>query len=328
MVVKISDTQELVNEAERIVNSPQEKISDESFLASRGYTIIKEIGVDEGATRRAFVARRKIDNLDLEGILKIPREADEITSINAKINGAKRNLNLQEAMIGGKLRHPGIARIQDSFQMPDGRTVNFEDKIDGWSLSTFLQKAGPVKDKSKLDQIFSPVISALVYAHEGQFGPEQDYYIKNGILHRDITPKNIIIPTEGNAGGVLTDWQNAAFRADIEALSLPTRGGTKYTHPELLNALMTGDRTRSTERTEVYSLGATMYEAVTGEKAFDYLVVETPQGKEIEVNGETMRLGLKDGSSLVETITPEMHKSNLKKARQVMKEKKVPKKNS
>ncbi len=323
-----ADTQEigsqLVAEAERITSDFGMDQPYLETIAQRGYTIQREIGENQGATRRAFGAIRRVGNLTLEGVLKIPREEEEITSLNARINRGKKNLDLQEALINGKLRHPGIVRTMDSFQLPDERTVNFEDKIDGWSLRTFLERAGPVVDKQKLYQMFSPVIDALVYAHNGKYNSDRLSWIKEGVLHRDITPNNIIIPSAKGAGGVLTDWQNAAFQSDLHSISMPTRGGTGYTHPTLLNALVTGDKSMATETTEVYSLGATLYETVTGEKAFNYSVVEEEGGREITVEGKQVLVVLKDGKEILQTITPEMHRANVKLAREKMKSRKVP----
>jgi serine/threonine protein kinase len=300
---------------------------DRKYIFERGYKIKREIGEGQGATRRAYDAIRNVGNLELEGILKIPRKEEDIVSLNALINRSKKNLDLQEALISGKLRHPGIVRSLDSSQLEDGRTCNFEDKVGGWSLTTFLNRAGPIREMKRIRQVFEPVISALDYVHEGKFEVKREgYTLKSGILHRDVTPNNVIVLEAENGGAVLTDFQNAAFEADIKNLAIPTRGGTAYTHPVLLNALLTGDLARATRRMDVYSLGAVLYEALTGEKAFHYSVTEGKEGKDVKINGKIFCLGLKDGTENLETITKERHEANLRKALKVMKEKKVPRK--
>jgi len=93
------------------------KISPEDLqiLKSRGYELGREVGEGEGATRRAFVSTRNSGNLRLEGVLLMPKADEQLTSLNARINRKKANRDLNEALISGKLKHPAIVRVLDSF---------------------------------------------------------------------------------------------------------------------------------------------------------------------------------------------------------------------
>ncbi len=285
------------------------KISPEDLqiLKSRGYELGREVGEGEGATRRAFVSTRNSGNLRLEGVLLMPKADEQLTSLNARINRKKANRDLNEALISGKLKHPAIVRVLDSFQLHDGKTANFEDHIKGWSLNTFLRRAGPLTDNEKLRSIFLPVLDGMAYAHN------------QGILHRDLTPNNIVVLERGD-GAVITDWQNAADIRDIRNLPVPSRGGTKETYPSLLNSLITGDFSSASKRTDAYALGATLYKAITGEDAFHYHISDNGKGRAIKIGDRTVSLGLQDGDKELKTITSESHERNLKTAL-----KKVPK---
>jgi len=81
-------------------------------------------------------------------------------------------------------------------------------------LNTFLRRAGPLTDNEKLRSIFLPVLDGMAYAHN------------QGILHRDLTPNNIVVLERGD-GAVITDWQNAADIRDIRNLPVPSRGVQK-----------------------------------------------------------------------------------------------------
>ena len=289
-------------------SKPQESISieelspeDQERVTARGYTLRREIGEGQGSTRRAFYATKKDGNLERDVVLKIPRREKDITSMNSQINLSKKNRDLQEALLSGKLRHSHIVRIADSFQLSDGRTVNAEDFIDGWSVRSLVKTTGPVSDRQRLRNMFSPLIDALAYTHE------------QGVLHRDITPSNVLVPSQGE-GAVLTDWQMAAYVREIENVAIPTRGGTSCTHPILLNGLMNGTPSRATERTDIYSLGAVLYEAITGDPAFDYSLVANPNGKKLQINGKELSVGLKSKGQDLESITFEDHESRLKEA--------------
>lgn len=276
---------------------------DKRLIRERGYVLKKVIGDGEGGTRDVYRAIQKIGNLEREVALKIPRADSAVNgSPNTQINLSKRDIDLQEALISGQVSHPNIVRMADSFHLSDGRTVNAEDYVEGMSLSTFVQRHGKLTEESeKIKKVFTPLISAVHYLHS------------RGILHRDITSRNVLLPNSGDSA-ILTDLQNAEFSRDIKDLVLPTRGGTAYAHPDLINAVFSEKPTRANHRTDIYSLSAVLYELVTGEKAFNYQLVENANGKPVFLGKREIRVRLKDGNKDLEAITVEDHEARLKES--------------
>lgn len=104
----------------------------------------------------------------------------------------------------------------------------------------------------KVAEIGQQMAEALSYAHS------------NGVLHRDLKPANILLDQQGNAW--LTDFGLAKVDEANTALTESGNivGTMKYLAPEALNG-------QTDERSDVYSLGLTLYELLSGHTAFDAL---------------------------------------------------------
>ncbi len=197
---------------------------DLSEIKARGYEIIEEVG--EGHTRKAFRVRMNRGNVSRKAILKIPLEEVDGSSVCTLINKSKGDLDLREVNITNELVHPNIIRTLDSFSLSGSRTANAEDDIQATDLETLVRTTGAIKDPKVLERISSQLFDAVGYAHG------------EGILHRDIKPSNFYLKKDGN--GMLGDWQTAAKINSIEDMVAPTRGGTQYASPDLLNAVLLG----------------------------------------------------------------------------------------
>ena len=97
---------------------------------------------------------------------------------NSDFNAAKQSL-LKEARSISKLQHPNILTLFEAGEA-EGQTYLVFEYIDGASLNKFLNYKGKLSIELALD-IMIPVLDAVNYAHE------------RGIIHRDLTPSNIII---------------------------------------------------------------------------------------------------------------------------------------
>ena len=97
---------------------------------------------------------------------------------NSDFNAAKQSL-LKEARSISKLQHPNILTLFEAGEA-DGQTYLVFEYIDGASLNKFLNYKGKLSIELALD-IMIPILDAVNYAHE------------RGIIHRDLTPSNIII---------------------------------------------------------------------------------------------------------------------------------------
>ncbi len=173
----------------------------------------------------------------------------------------KRNLNgeaqarfKREAKICANLNHRNIVEIYDYFR-EGGEHYLVMEYIEGLSLADIIEKEAPLHPVIAAS-IAREVCQALVCAH------------KNGIIHRDIKPKNILISKNGVIK--LTDFGVAR---DIDAPELTTTGAIIGT-PFYMSPEQAGGGKVSFQ-SDIFSLGVVLYEMVTGKKPF---VAEESQG--------------------------------------------------
>jgi len=159
---------------------------------------------------------------------------------------------LHEAQAAAKLQHPNIVPIHD-FGTHQGLHFFTMDYIEGESLAQRLAR-GPLPVREAL-AIARDVADALHYAHE------------HGVVHRDIKPSNILIDREGRIK--VTDFGIAKELNRHEQMQLTLTGqvmGTpRYMSPEQAS----GHAALADRRSDVFSLGTTLYEMLTGVPAFD-----------------------------------------------------------
>ena len=287
------------------------EMSQEDYqgFMQRGYEPLRKLG--EGNTRPAYLLRYTSGEQGEVSKLRVGKPSKKEVDPNSpttKINRSKGDLDLREINISNQIHHPYIAETIDSFLM-DGRRVNIEDYYEGVDLETLVKTAGPLTSE-RFTTITNQLIEALSYLHEDK-----------RILHRDIKPSNIIVTRDGNIK--LTDLQTAARIEDIHENSMMTKGGTPYAHIYLTNAIATGKAAMATETTDVYSLGGTLYFALTGEEPTPYALVPCENGRLVELENESFKLSLKNQETgqIMERIDLNTHKKLISN-----KLKKVPKK--
>ncbi|MGC8895552.1 MAG: protein kinase domain-containing protein [Candidatus Bathyarchaeia archaeon] len=156
---------------------------------------------------------------------------------------------MREAQAVAKLNHPNIVSIHD-IGKEDGKQFFVLEFVDGMSLRELMGTYPEGKcDIKTVLRIGIDVCSALQYAHS------------QNILHRDIKPENIMITQEGNVK--LMDFGLAKMLGQPRITQEGVIVGTvAYVAPEV--ALGKGADARS----DLYSLGAVLYEAVTGRPPF------------------------------------------------------------
>jgi tetratricopeptide (TPR) repeat protein/predicted Ser/Thr protein kinase len=151
-----------------------------------------------------------------------------------------------EATIAAKLDHPGIAAVYDSGEN-DGQTWIAMAVIEGRTLSErLIQSLPPVREVVDMGVA---VADALGYAHD------------QGVVHRDVTSRNVMLADDGRV--FVLDF-GLAIAADISRISSSgtTVGTAHYMAPEVL---LGGP---ADARSDVYGLGAVLYEALTGAVPF------------------------------------------------------------
>lgn len=150
---------------------------------------------------------------------------------------------LAEARASSFLTHPNIVTVHD-FAQDDSYAYLVMEYVDGVTLSELMARVeGGVLIWCEVAHVLESVASALSYAHD------------NGVLHLDIKPANVMIAKDGTVK--LGDFGMASLAS--AAGWGGARGGTVgYMPPEQLS----GDLVD--ERTDVFSLAAVCYEALTG----------------------------------------------------------------
>jgi serine/threonine protein kinase len=163
---------------------------------------------------------------------------------------------LREIKVQASLDHPNIAGLHTALQVGN-RILMFMELVDGFSLEQKLRN-GPLTAAEAVD-CMRQVLAALAFAHS------------RNVIHRDIKPPNIIVTPDGIAK--LTDFGIARSRGDATLTATGTAVGSLYYMPPEQIQGETADA-----RSDLYSLGVTFYEAVTGQRPFqgenDYAIMQ------------------------------------------------------
>jgi serine/threonine protein kinase len=155
----------------------------------------------------------------------------------------------QEFRAASTVRHPHLVRALDHGR--DGPVPYLVmEYVDGGDLGQRLQQSGPLPEAEAVRLILQ-VAQALHKAHT------------HGIIHRDVKPANILLTSDGRAR--LADL---GLAKDLEADAGLTRPGKGLGTPNFMAPEQFSDAKNADVRCDVYSLGATLYTAVTGELPF------------------------------------------------------------
>ncbi|MBS1957142.1 MAG: protein kinase [Cyanobacteria bacterium SZAS-4] len=205
------------------------------------YEIIDEVG--KGATSTVYRARQvQIGRIVALKLMHPHLLTDEINKKRFE----------QEAKATAALTHPNLVLVQDFGLSPLGRPFIVMDFVDGPSLDTIFTKQGSLTSQQFVD-VFTQCCRGLAHAH------------KRGVIHRDIKPSNIrLYKDEHNAvtAKILDFGIAKLFTQDEESLKM-TETGAVMGSP----AFMSPEQSRAEKvdhRTDIYSLGVVMYQAVTG----------------------------------------------------------------
>ena len=152
-----------------------------------------------------------------------------------------------EARAVAQLSHPNIVTVIDRGER-DGRQFIVFEYVEGENLKQLVVRSGPLPVRQALDVVLR-IAQALAFAHN------------HGLVHRDVKPQNVLLPVGGEPK--VTDF-GIARSLDVEGLARTGSvvGTSHYIAPEQAR----GEAVDA--RTDVYSLGAVLFELLTGEVPF------------------------------------------------------------
>ncbi|MBL0346512.1 protein kinase [Candidatus Villigracilis affinis] len=192
------------------------------------------------------------ENLGQGGMGSVYRAVDENLSVDVAV---KENLFTTEeyarqfrleAVILANIRHPNLPRVSDHFVIAGEGQYLVMDFIEGEDLRQRMERLG-VLPEDEVILIGAAICDALSYLHAR----------KPPILHRDIKPGNVKISPDGHI--FLVDFGLAKIMQGNQATTTGARAMTPgYSPPEQYGTA------RTDARTDIYSLGATLYAALTG----------------------------------------------------------------
>lgn len=204
------------------------------FLQDR-YEILEKIG--SGGMSDVYKARcHKLNRLVAVKVLKEEFSSDMTFVGKFRI----------EAQAAAGLSHPNIVNVYDVIDEENIHAIVME-LVEGITLKEYIKKKGHLEAKESIG-IAIQVCQGIAAAHEQH------------IIHRDIKPQNIMISKDGKVK--VTDF-GIARAVTAQTIGANVIGSVHYISPEQVRGHY------SDERSDIYSLGITMYEMVTGQVPFD-----------------------------------------------------------
>ena len=219
--------------------SPRSHIIGRVIRISDRFVLEREIG--SGGMSRVFLGRDEV--LDRPVAVKILKSEHGGTDIGARFQ--------REGRTAAKLSHPNIVQVYDAGEGDfEGEKASYivMEYVSGGDLKALIDERGTLSG-GRLSAVGAEVAAGLTHAHE------------RGVIHRDIKPHNVLLEEGGRAR--LTDFGIARALDASQATRTGSYLGTAlYSPPEQLR----GEGV--TPKSDVYSLGATLYQAATGEPPF------------------------------------------------------------
>lgn len=215
------------------------------------YKVRERIG--QGGTGSIYLA----DDIRLEGRLCALKEVEHDRSLPAKIFDEAREQFMREATVLARLDHPNLPKVSDFFS-EENRDYLVMDYVPGDDLRTLMLDARRQKTFLREDVVLgwvNQLANALTYLHH-QDPP---------LIHRDIKPSNLKLTPSGLLKLVDFGLVKTLAPDEMTITVIQGQGTILYTPLEQYGS----DGTHTDIRSDIYSLGATMYHLLTGEAPAD-----------------------------------------------------------
>lgn len=217
-------------------------------LHSKQYRITETLG--EGGMGTVYRAYDPL--LERDVALKVMKEG---------LPKAARRCFRHEALFGARLSHPNLVKVFDLGALPESGLEWFAmEWLRGKDLERLIMAArdrGLRFSLTLVAQVFDGVLDALSHAH------------RHGVIHRDVKPANIFVSRQDGprVSARLLDFGVACDLRRDDGHALERCGDPRYVAPEQALGGTTPDA-----RTDVYAVGMSLFEAVTGQHPFEDLM--------------------------------------------------------
>ena len=203
------------------------------------FVLERELG--SGGMARVYLGRDEV--LDRPVAVKVLDPVHGGTEIGARFQ--------REGRTAARLAHPNVVQVYDAGEaLFDGRETSYivMEYVPGGDLKVLIDQQGRLSG-AELIGMGDEVCAGLAHAHE------------HGVIHRDIKPHNILLDEKGHAK--VTDFGIARALDTSQATRTGSFLGTAlYSSPEQLQGK------KVTPKSDIYSLGVTLYQAATGAPPF------------------------------------------------------------